>query len=172
MKQLRTIRPHPTDATLALVELTRGYWAVIDAADAADVGRFNWFATSEKGAKIYAARTTPGSGREYLHQFVAALAGISIDQHVDHRNTNTFDCRRSNLRSATNAQNHWNTGARSDNISGVKGVFWDSRDRKWRAEIRVNRRKIYLGYFADLQDAVEARRIATAEYHGEFGRDN
>ena len=52
------------------------------------------------------------------------------------------------------------------NTSGVRGVSWDKRTRKWRAYISQQGKSRYLGYFGSLADAAEARREAERELLG------
>jgi len=51
-------------------------------------------------------------------------------------------------------------------------VFWHVRDSKWQAKIKVNGKDIDLGRFEKLEDAAEARRVATVQYgyHPNHGR--
>lgn len=60
----------------------------------------------------------------------------------------------------------------SNNSSGYNGVWFDKRRDLWVAEIMVNYKKKFLGYFEHLQDAIDTRKIANTEYgfsetHGE-----
>ena len=48
----------------------------------------------------------------------------------------------------------------------VPGVKWVSRNRKWKVEIVVSSRPIYIGYFEKYEDAVRARRDAEIKYRG------
>lgn len=50
------------------------------------------------------------------------------------------------------------------NTSGTSGVIWCKSSSKWKATISVNYKKIHLGYFTNLQDAVNARKEAEHEY--------
>ena len=43
---------------------------------------------------------------------------------------------------------------------GVRGVTWESRGGKWRAQIQHNGKMISLGRFDNLDDAAEAARAA------------
>lgn len=52
--------------------------------------------------------------------------------------------------------------------SGVKGVGWDKKSNKWRAYIMFKRKHYHLGYFANLDDAIEAREKAEQKTFGEF----
>lgn len=158
----RAIVPHPSDPSLALVPLTRGYWATIDAADAIAVGTRNW-AAHGSGRKFYAF-----GGRELLHRFIATLAGLSLDRDIDHRNGNGLDCRRQNLRPATHAQNMQNARRPSHNTSGIKGVQWHVGTSRWRATIHANGRTHHVGLFASIDDAAAAVRVAREQLHGEF----
>ena len=51
-----------------------------------------------------------------------------------------------------------------NNTSGVKGVSWNTKKQKWRAEIGFKKQKIYLGLFSTLEAAAKARALAEEEY--------
>jgi len=53
---------------------------------------------------------------------------------------------------------------RKDNESGHKGVSYIKKTKKWRALITVKRERIYLGSFANKQDAINARKKAEEKY--------
>ena len=44
------------------------------------------------------------------------------------------------------------------NTSGYNGVYWNARSGRWRAQITFKGKTYYLGSFADIKDAVKARR--------------
>ncbi len=54
---------------------------------------------------------------------------------------------------------------RKDNTSGHKGVSFRSEEGKWVAQIQINRKKIHLGYFADLSAAIKAYEDASSGNH-------
>jgi hypothetical protein len=160
---------------LVLVELTQGHWAVIDAADADEVSRYNWFAAKPKGSKTFYAGTGhdllgTGKRRTWLHRFIASLHGIDLSGLIDHKNVNGLDCRQSNIRPATKATNARNRGIDRNNTSGVKGVHFEASTQKWRAEIWVDKRHIRLGRFDTLEEAAAVIAVARREHHGEFAR--
>ncbi|QKN86340.1 homing endonuclease [Yersinia phage vB_YenM_636] len=92
------------------------------------------------------------------------------DMEIDHENLNRADNRISSLRLATKSQNGRNKKAKSNNKTGVKGVYYDGQTGKYRAEIQVNGKRFKLGRFLTIDDAAKAYRIATEKYHGEFMR--
>lgn len=106
----------------------------------------------------------------YLHKFVIN----EKDSMVDHINGDSLDCRKSNLRKATNQQNSMNHGEPINNTSGVCGVSWKKDKQRWKAYITVNRKQIHLGYFKEdeFELAVKARKEAELKYFGEFARQN
>ena len=53
----------------------------------------------------------------------------------------------------------------SNNISGCKGVSWNAKTCKWIANITLQKKRTYLGSFAKLEDAVEARKKAEAIFY-------
>lgn len=89
---------------------------------------------------------------------------------VDHEDTDKGNNRWNNLREAANGQNIHNSKRRKDNKSGVKGVFWDDYHQAWVAAIGIDGKQIRLGRFKELNQASEARRIASEKMHGEFAR--
>jgi len=87
---------------------------------------------------------------------------------VYHINHNTFDNRKSNLRIVTVSQNNMNKGLRRDNTTGYTGVIWSNASGKYLANIKINQKRIHLGTFSKIEDAVRARREAEEKYFGEY----
>lgn len=48
--------------------------------------------------------------------------------------------------------------------TGVAGVWWREDRNKWTAYISANNKRYYLGYFDNLDDAIEAREQAELKY--------
>lgn len=90
---------------------------------------------------------------------------------VDHKDTNPLNDKWDNLRLATRAQNSHNRSVGSTNTSGVKGVYWDKIQGKWRARITSKGKLLYSAYFDDLSVAAQAISEKRKELHGEFARD-
>lgn len=91
-------------------------------------------------------------------------------RHVDHEDEDRLNDRIANLRPATHAQNLWNHGPNRNNRSGVKGVFWDKKRRRWRAEIAAEGKQIALGVHHTKAAAKAARDEAARKYHGDFAK--
>jgi len=89
------------------------------------------------------------------------------EAHVDHaggvRDTSK------DLRLATNTENiQHRTKLNSNNTSGVLGVYWHRTAGKWSARIKVSGKDIFLGLYADINDAAKIRRRAEIKYFGRF----
>lgn len=110
-------------------------------------------------------------GKRYLAHRVAWLYthGKWPEGVIDHVNRDAFDNSIKNLRDVTQIENLQNASRKSDNKSGVKGVFWDKQRQRWRAEIRVNYKTIGLGRFTSKADAAAARAAGEAKH---FARIN
>lgn len=93
--------------------------------------------------------------------------GLQVD-HVEP--SASLDNRRSNLRVATPGQNCRNRRTHRTNQSGIKGVSWDERRDRYRAEIASDGRKYHLGYFDAIEAATAAYSEAARPLHGEFAR--
>lgn len=91
---------------------------------------------------------------------------------VDHINGDPSDCRRENLRIATQQQNTQNAGLPSSSTTGYKGVCYDKKEGKYMAHIHPNGRMVFLGYFNDPIEAALKYDEAAFLYFGEYARPN
>ena len=64
-----------------------------------------------------------------------------------------------------NQLNHFNMKLFKNNNSGHTGVYWFKRDKKWQAQITLDNKRIHLGYFNNIQDAILARKESEKLYH-------
>ena len=87
---------------------------------------------------------------------------------VDHINHDPLDNRRNNLRICTRSQNHWNTSMHKTNKCSYKGVSFHVGTRKYEARIRVNNKKMFLGYFSNPKDAAAAYDNAASTHFGNY----
>lgn len=163
------VKPLRIDGDIAYVPLTKGYEAKIDIADAELVGGFNWCAdVSHK--TVYAIRKDYSGGKPKTIIMHRMLMGFPNGMDVDHKDCNGLNNIRSNLRRATKSQNRHNQKIRKSNSSGYKGVSWDNEAKKWRAQIKINRKVKNLGRYENPAEAHAAYCEASKKFHGEFGR--
>lgn len=154
------------------IQLTQGRVALIDDEDFGKVvGKWHvhW-----NGPRVYARRTTyPGGNRKvnvYMHR---VILGTREGEQVDHRDGDTLDNRRENLRiTRSDSEQQANRGLSKANTSGFKGVYFHKRERKWRATIVVNRKKIGLGEYRTREEAAAAYDRRAKEVWGDFARTN
>ena len=148
------------------VDLTQGFAAIIDDADEAAVLAAGSWCVSRCGPTNYYARTSIGGRMISLHSY---LTGWPL---VDHVNGDGLDNRRSNLRPATRQQNAQNVRTPSRSSTGLKGVTYYKRTRRWRAHITVDRRQRHLGYFDSPVAAAVAYDRAAVSSFGDYARLN
>lgn len=141
--------------------LSQGKVALIDDEDFEYLNQWKWH-VSRNWNTFYVVRMTPH--REILQ----APKGII----VDHINGDGLDNRRENLRFATNSENMQNSRLQKNNTSGYKGVYWDRGRNKWIVRIKVNGRRLNLGYFDDPKEAALVYDRGAMEHFGEFAKTN
>ena len=159
-----------TEGGAAFIPLTRGLEAVIDVADVQLVNDRNWFAFVCGGKSYAASMSKKSEGKRTMRLLHRVILNAPQAHGVDHRDGDGLNNCRSNLRLATQAQNTKNQALRLNSKSGFKGASYSTRDKVWRAHIKVNYKQISLGTFSTAEDAHAAYCVAATKYHGEWAR--
>lgn len=164
---------HGTD--VREVPLTRGYVALIDAADWPLVQGYSWRAACGKRHRTFYAIAWSGSQKDRSKRTVAMhrlIMGHHPGMEIDHRDGNGLNNTRSNLRIATHSQNQQNKAAKRGTTSQYKGVGWNKNAGKWAAFIRKDRRNFHLGLFVDEAKAARRYDEAARVMFGEWAKLN
>jgi hypothetical protein len=142
----------------------------VDESDHKWLKKYKWnFAKT--GIKTYIVRTFIDENGKvntvYIHRQIMGLnKGEKLQ--VDHKDRNTFNNCRSNLRIATQSQNLRNS-RKNKNKTGLHGVHEDKNTHKFISQIQSDDGKVHLGCYDTPELAGMARDIATHFFHGEFG---
>ena len=158
-----------------VIPLTQGQIAIVDAEDYDFLMQWKWYADWKHGIKGYYAARKSRVGefdRETTVLMHRVIAKAPRGMDCDHRNLNSLDNRKENLRVATRSQNNANRRKHKQNRSGFKGVGYhaNTSDKVWEARIKVNGRLRYLGSYSNPEDAHAAYLKAATETFGEFAR--
>lgn len=107
----------------------------------------------------------------YVHRIIFLYHHGYLPKIIDHINGDASDNRIENLRPANQSQNLSNAKLSTANTSGIKGVYWDKKLKKWRAKVMLNYKSICIGSYATLEEAAKAVTIKRKELHKEFARN-
>jgi len=132
--------------------------ATIDRDDYEKVKTYTWYL----GTRNYVCSHAEDGKRIKLHQIIKGCIG------ADHIDNNPLNNRRYNLRDISQQKNCFNMSKPSHNTSGVKGVYWYKPYSKWKSQIKVNQKDVFLGYTDNFDGAVELRMRAELKYFGEY----
>lgn len=143
-----------------LIPLTQGKLAKVDNEDFERVIHYNWYYYEG-----YAINNTVG----YMHRYI-----MSAPEHleVDHKNHDTLDNRKNELRLATRSQNSANQIAGKGCSSIYKGVCFNKRARKWVCSLTHEGVGFNLGYYESEEDCAKAYDLKALECWGEFAHLN
>lgn len=93
------------------------------------------------------------------------VEGYFPENDIDHidriRNNDSW----TNLRHVSHRCNMRNMKIAHNNKSGIAGVYWHKRDKKWNVQIINNYKQLFLGVFDNLIDAAHARWKAEKKYN-------
>ena len=134
---------------------------MIDKEDILKISQYKW----HKQADNYVATILQNQYVLLLHRFIM---DANKDEWIDHKDRNRLDCRKNNLRKCTGQENCCNRGMQSNNTSGTSGVSWNKNKNKWRAYITLNHKRIELGYYNNINEAITTRLKAEKQHFGEF----
>ena len=133
-------------------------------------GEFIWIVTLGGRSKVGSVAGTLShgyiqiriSGKPYKAHRLAWLYvyGYFPEHDIDHIDRDPSNNKIINLRHVSRSCNVKNSGLRCTNTSGIKGVYWDKKSDKWRAQIKVNNKQHHLGFFTDFTEAVCHRLAA------------
>ena len=152
---LTAFAPRKNHITLDIMSKFAQHEALI-----AKLGKHSWY----YGFRGYAMRSKlMPSGRRKTVSMHREILGAKDHEEVDHINGDRLDNRRSNLRVLGRSANLHNRGAYGP--SGLKGVSWDKRKKKWRAEIGKNGKRAWLGYHDTKEDAERIYRKASKKLY-------
>lgn len=137
---------------------------IIDEEDHKLIEPYTWRVLKANGPHTDYIRGRKGSGKTVLlHRLILGITNPKI--MVDHINGNGLDNRRCNLRVADYTTNNANAKVRKDSTTGVRGVHkLDSG--KYVARIQYKKKRIIIGYYDNLEDAIIARQLKYIEIHG------
>ena len=148
---------------IAEIELTQGKVTLINAEDIDKVAQFSgWYANRARN-RIWVAVSSNPEARTKMSR---VILDAPDDMEVDHRNHNTLDNRRDNLRLVSHSENLMNRRKWRGCSSEYKGVSWEEKYQKWRARISLDGKLTHLGYFEDETEAAMAYNEAAVQHYG------
>jgi hypothetical protein len=160
--------------TYRRIYIGEGLFALLDCKDYYRYGHLKWTATGKDG-KFYAIRGVRTGPREIkIRSLHREIMNAKDGELIDHRNGNSLDARRANLRRATMSQNSYNRQKTKSKLSTSKyrGVTYFPRTGRWLTRIKYRGKSIYLGYFESEINAAKAYDDAAKKYHKDFARLN
>ena len=139
----------------------------IDSIDIDLFEEYHWYVHKQKSNDIYLCKK---KSPHYFHSYVAEKMGIE-SKFIDHIDGNGLNNQRSNLRSCNHSLNAMNSKKRPNTTSVYKGVSKLSGG-KWKAQIELNQKSLYLGSFITEEEAALAYNQKAKELFGEYARLN
>lgn len=154
------------------IKLTQGQRAKVDDDLYEWLNHWTWCAKwYPKYESFYAVRAAGAKGNRFLVPMHRQILGLDSRDHKqgDHRDRDTLNNQRKNLRAATPSQNQMNKG-RQRNQTGFKGVRPSKTTGKFTAAIKANGKYEYLGTFSSVEAAHKAYCDASTHHYGDFAR--
>lgn len=138
---------------------------MVDDEDYDKLIKFKWSLTQKGHVCATVNRKTV-----YMHQLL--LSDLPEGYTPDHKDRNSLNNQKDNLRPATYSQQMCNTERKGRLYSKYRGVTFHKRDNKWQACIRFQNKVKFLGYFLNEKEAALAYNKTAKILHGEFATLN
>lgn len=130
-----------------------------DLEDYNKIKEYKWYSTPKQYIHSHINRRK----RLSMHRLIMNVENCDPKILVDHINRLTFDNRKSNLRICNTKQNSCNRKCSANKFLGVNFV-----NKKYESIINNDSKKIHLGIFETLEEALIVRLKAELKYFGEF----
>ena len=133
------------------------FWSKVDRSEDCWI----WTGAKSRGYGYFGLR---GKWRPaYRVAYASTVGPIPDGMHIDHMCHTPACVNPAHLRPVTNKENHENLrGAHRNSKSGLRGVFWNRRLRKWVAQVTHNYKTQHLGLFDTAEEADAVARAARA----------
>lgn len=146
------------------IVLTQGKCALVDDEDFEYLMQWKWFYSDG-----YAGRWE-NKKRVAMHR---VLMKVKDGELVDHRNGDSLDNRKENLRVCNKQENARNCGKKAKASSQFKGVSWSKTRNKWVVRICIGESKmVHIGHFNSEIHAAMAWDLWARDIYGDFARTN
>lgn len=145
------------------IPLQNGMVATVDEEDYERCMHHNWTICSGNITTFKVHSTIDGE-KVTLQSFIKKADKGSV---LSFDNLNRLDFRGVNIVKRSKAEMLRNSKGDRDSSSKYKGVHWVKSRKKWRADIRVDGKTVYLGVFSDEDDAAKAYNSAVLKFWGE-----
>ena len=105
------------------------------------------------------------------HRIIYKMFYDTLPINIDHIDGNPLNNNIENLREATVSQNQLNSKISTKNTSGIKGVEWNKRLKKWTVRIQINGKRKYFGCYNDIDYAKFVSESMRYKYHKQYARN-
>lgn len=104
------------------------------------------------------------------HRLIFLMFKGYLPKYIDHADGNRLNNKIENLREATFSQNQHNRKVGKNNTSGVKGVIWIKKQKKWSVRFKVDGKQKHFGCYKDIDYARFVVNAMRHKYHKEFSK--
>lgn len=150
------------------IELTQDQYALVDDEDFEYLSQWKWFAHWSDFTQSFYAQRMDG---KFPNRKVIVMARVIMNtpegMKCDHKNHNTLDNRKNNLRNATNTQNNMNSRTYKNNKLEEKHIC-KLPDGRYKVQIYKGGKRVFSREFSTLESAISERDLQVQKFHGEF----
>ena len=104
------------------------------------------------------------------HRLVWIMHNGNFEGYIDHIDGNRSNNCIENLRIVDRVKNQWNRRISRNSNTGVKGFRLRKDSNKYEVRIAVNKRRLVLGSYEDLELAKLVAFMAREKYHGAYAK--
>jgi hypothetical protein len=145
-------------------ERGRNKYTLVDDEDYEKLNKFRWY-YNQHGYVTRVSLAKEGKRNKHI-QMQRVIMNTPIGMDTDHRDGNKLNNQKYNLRICSRIQNSRNSKIQVNNKSGFIGVH--NHCGKWQVNITVNKKRITIGGYSNIDDAIKKRRELVLKYFGEY----
>lgn len=152
------------------IPLQNGMYAIVDDEDYKRCMKYSWYVGVVRKINLHIYSRI--NNKHTPLQYFILQKNRNSEETIIFKDQNRLNFRKENLLIGTKLHSSYSRKPHRNSSSKYKGVSWNKKRKHWVAQIKTDKKPIYLGSFASEEEAAIAYNQAAIKHFGELAFQN